>query len=168
MTALAFKDGVFCCDSQVTSGNLVLSREMKFQIIDGDVVTGAGSVEEIRSFMNWAIGGYRKDEAVKLSEDTRCYQISGLQARHFAENNMLGAVFDEVFMSDGCYSFLSGAMASGASSIEAVVCACIFEISCSFPIYTASYRDGDWNIEKITERAARDLFPNLMWEHAGG
>lgn len=168
MTAIAYRDGVFCCDSQVTTDDLVLSREPKLHIVGNLLVSGAGNLNQISRFVDWVRDGRDPEKAPELSENTQCYVISKTEVRSYSDDALLGVVLEDVFVADGCFQFLSGAMAAGAFSIEAVCCACIFDVSCSFPIYSAVFREGDWKINKFTEQAARDQYPNLPWDAVNG
>lgn len=131
MTVAAYKDGILACDSMVVQGDVVVGEIRKLiavpETAGGGWMVGAGPTAKVNQFIAKAIAG-----ADPMPSDE---EINVLWVRPG------GAVFaveaDSIFEMVGPFHAIGsgmhvalGAMAAGATAVEAVQAACKICISC--------------------------------------
>jgi len=170
MTAYAYRDGILAVDSLCQRSGLRSCRMHKVVILpDGDMIVGAGQTDTIRHVAKQLLAGVKPIDVVGFKDDDPTYVHRIKPDGHVDGWCSEGYHFDDsaLFIGNGEYRFLSGAMAVGASAIEAVIAACWHSVDCDFPIQV--YQRGEW-VRTITsqEPEAQNLRPVFPEMHLSG
>lgn len=139
MTAIAFRDGVLATDSLLQSGPVRFVNVEKAFIgpARSFMAAGSGLRHDAERVFHWLAGGEQVDPP-NLSDDDEStvivvYPDGGVRMLgrgHFPSERLYPR-----FVCSGASQFLQGALASGASAVNAVAAACLWHDACDFPIY---------------------------------
>jgi len=152
MTTICIRDGVVAFDTQVTSGDALVCRTLKAKKIGDFIVGGTGSPMVLRRF--WRYFSERASDApiwekdpafpeIKKGEDSTVFLIE-------ADGSVIeiyeGGFLDEIsapFLAYGTgRDFALGAMAKGASAMDAAKIAASFDAFSSVPILTLDFQNS--------------------------
>jgi ATP-dependent protease HslVU (ClpYQ) peptidase subunit len=148
LTVIAYKDGIMAADSRAYAGNkLWIGSKQKIRLLADGTLIGASSTHVGGS--QWALDWYAKGcpaepgKEVNLPETFNLIAVKPDGHAFMAVN--LGALtgpLDAVFFAVGSgEEYALGAMANGATAIEAVKIACRLDVWSELPLYAGSH-DG--------------------------
>jgi hypothetical protein len=136
MTTVAIKDGIIAADSAVYDrGTLVGTCHKLTRLRDGTIITGTGGWDSLTTFREWYANGPKSERprlgdsfeafVIKPNGASYWYGIAALPTRlNIGKFHALGSG----------YQIAMGAMAAGASAIEAVKIACKLDSGTEAPV----------------------------------
>jgi 20S proteasome alpha/beta subunit len=143
MTTIAIRDGVIAADTWIGNG-IGLGRVSKIFIVkDKYVIAGAGTWSSIIKFVRWVERGRKALNYVGLQEDNRVLLVeyTDIPKRKYAIKHYdsctdyLGYEIEADFFAIGSgYELAIGAMAHGASAVNAVHIASQYDTTTEEPI----------------------------------
>jgi hypothetical protein len=136
MTTVAFRDGVLAVDSGVgmEARGCFLGNVRKCYTGDGVIGAAAGDAAEMREFRKWIEAGAEPGKWINGQQN-----IQGIIVRKGGAVSIYcnGAELDasgEFFAAGSGCAVALGAMAAGASAVQAVEIACIYDMSTRGPV----------------------------------
>lgn len=136
MTTVAYRDGIIASDSLITSGGARAGlTARKIRKIGGALVAGCGFIGELERFVSWVAGGMKGDDPLRGGETTALLIAPGQPLLMFAGAGPWAVESDFIAMGSG-EDFAFGAMAHGASAVEAVEIAIRFDVYSGGPVRT--------------------------------
>lgn len=148
MTTIAYRDGMLAADSAMTAGELYRGRRRKVHWSLGPggrtLVAACGSSGVTALFVRWAMDG-SPDESKPVPHEKD--SLLGVVIRpdgaiEIWNERMQKQTVEAPFVAAGSGNELAmGAMAMGASAVEAVRVACRFDIYSAEPVDSVSLRD---------------------------
>jgi hypothetical protein len=153
MTILAYRDGVLAADSACTDRGIHIGTVRKLgRAQDGSVFGAAGRIGHCKRFLDWAEAGMEGALDIKENEDEG---FSGLVIRPdrtvwCVDTSGAMTQLHTAFAADGGAMKLAlGAMAAGATAVEAVSIACGLDTDCRGPV----------QVEHVGLAPAPDMLP---------
>ena len=131
MTTIAYREGVLCADTQVTSGTVISGVfEKAVRLPCGGVAAAMGCLEDIFAFQEWLA---ERGERPTLDEGTFCgiYVAPNGQAFEYYNKLVRTPVFSPYWACGSGNAFALAAMAMGASAEEV---ACKLDVYSSGPL----------------------------------
>lgn len=136
MTTLAYRSGILASDSLVTSGGARSGlTARKIRRVGGALVAGCGFIGELERFISWVAAGMTGDDPLRGGETNALLIAPGQPLLMFGSTGPWAVEADFVAMGSG-EDFAFGAMAYGASAIEAIEVAIRFDVYSGGPIQT--------------------------------
>lgn len=131
MTVWAYRDGVLASDSLVLVDRMICGQMRKvIKSGSGWLAAGAGNATDMNQFLRWVEDGKEEDSAVKL-ENLEGFLVSPKGETFIVEADLHPMKIEAEFHAGGSgAAFAIGAMARGASAIEAVKIAMEYNSSC--------------------------------------
>lgn len=121
MTTVAYRDGVIASDSQVTSGDVIVGRTAKCGCKNGVLYGFAGCLAFAQAFQAWIERGMEGDPPTMKKDDSRAEAILVHDGHilSFDDDGWDKLEMDYYAIGSG-RQIAIGAMAVGASAVEAV------------------------------------------------
>lgn len=153
MTTIAYRDGVFASDSSITFDTVHVGSVTKLYAINGHCIGSAGSRSEIVPFLEWIKRGFPW-EAVPIFKEDKDAGFSAIvidrkrldKVQYFWLTDKGTLIADDIeaaYFAVGSGKHIAlGAMAHGASAVDAVKCACKHDAYSRLPIEVMSCVDG--------------------------
>ena len=138
MTVIAFREGVLAADSLITGGGTRLGYASKIRKIGPVLAAASGSWPQALSFLDWFSGGMDGDppEVDEKAEGLLIYDGRLVTWSDKGWDHIVAP-----FYAIGCGAAEArGAMAAGASAVEAVKAACLVDVHCGGHVDTLTVR----------------------------
>jgi len=145
MTTIAYRDGIMAADTLMTGGDIRRGRATKIRRTPkGELIGCTGRADICQLFMDWADAGFPTDAKPTLPNSADMHAIvvfpDGSMAS-YAET-LLPTHFRSEYCTQGSGNEIAlGALAMGASAVEAVECAIRFDIASGGEIETVSLEE---------------------------
>lgn len=144
MTTVAVRDGVLAFDGRVTADGTIVSDSFKKGICkNGKLIGCAGNAAYITAFLEWAVNGGE----VPKNHDGKTENICGIvidqkgRVTEYTEGMLPCDLGKKEFYAVGSgWHFAMGAMAAGASAIEAVKIAARFDTNTGGRIRSVEFK----------------------------
>jgi ATP-dependent protease HslVU (ClpYQ) peptidase subunit len=150
-TTIAYRDGILACDSQWTSAEVVLSSACKIERLPSGVLYGASGYTDDRE-LKLLIAKVRREEDLPLASVLEKISIEcqallilpcGRVLRIMTGDNAELCPIEAPFAAVGSGQHIAiGAMAHGASAVEAVNIACDYDIYTRRPVHSLTLKKG--------------------------
>jgi 20S proteasome alpha/beta subunit len=141
MTTVAYRAGILACDSQATSGHLKTGTFMKIGKVGRVLYGGCGNASMVREFNAWIANGLQGEmPKLEFDEDDGMAGLVVYENKRFLSFERTGIVaLNAEYMAMGSGRELAlGAMAMGATAIQAVQAAMQHDIYSGGPIQSVS------------------------------
>jgi ATP-dependent protease HslVU (ClpYQ) peptidase subunit len=147
MTTIVYRNGIMAADSRAYGGDKVpIGEKVKIRRLEDGTLLGATSaiVGASQLVMDWyAEGCPKKPEGYDIPDKFTLLVVKPDGAAYMANDgpNLTGPLTAPFQAVGSGEEFALGAMAHGASAVEAVVAACKLDVWSDLPVYAASH-DG--------------------------
>lgn len=144
MTTIAYRDGVLAADMLIAYSSFTNGRRNKIRKMPNHVVAMAGEVWLREPLEEWVVDGCQKTEVpdILLDNDDKFSALilprDNSQRVYQFDKGFLVPVFADYIAIGSGAMFAIGAMAHGASAMEAVTAACKHDKASGLPI--SSYK----------------------------
>lgn len=145
MTVVCYKDGVMAADSNVVYGNLIIGSAQKvLKTDDGFLVGGSGNLANLAMFFDWF---QNEDEGKPSLDELKLEDIDVITVDPDGNVFIIDSsgwpmeIKADYYVSGTGSQIAMGAMAQGATAIQAVELACKFVPGCG----------GDIQVVKLKE-----------------
>jgi hypothetical protein len=139
VTTAAYKDGTMAADTQLTAGTLIYRAQKVYQLPDGGVVSATGQWSKCYAAIDWLVKG-RKGEAPSF-KDCQLLIVKKGGSVWLADDYFPEYPVQDAYIAIGCGAQAAMvAMASGASSIEAVQQVAKLDANTSGPVQYLSIK----------------------------
>ena len=134
MTTIAVRDGEVVADTQLTAGNGSRARVRKLiKLDDGSVFAGAGELHAILALREWAIAGFAGKRPAKTKDAECIHCLADGSIRYMGGSGSPYELIDEYLAIGSGASFAEGAMAHGATALQALQAAAKHDTGTSGP-----------------------------------
>lgn len=138
MTTLAYRDNILAADTQMTWADGSRRKVKKIvRLPDGSLFAGAGDAPAILKLKKWAEAGFPNKPKPRFSEATEldCILVKPDGTAWLIDRCVSPEQIDDDFVAIGSGGgYATGAMAMGASAIEAVEIAAKYDSSTGLPV----------------------------------
>jgi hypothetical protein len=133
LTTIVYRAGLVVADSQLTSSNGNTSRVRKLiRLEDGSVFAGAGNVQQILKLREWALSGFKGKRPPKTGEAEAFHMRTDGTVWYYGAGEPVELIDEYTAIGSGG-SYAEGAMAFGATALEAIKCAAKHDSNTSGP-----------------------------------
>ena len=157
-TTIAYRDGIMACDSQWTSAEMVLSSACKIERLPSGALYGASGYTDDRE-LKLLIAMVKNEEELPLASvlekvTIECQALlilpNGKVFRIMTGDNAEVCPIEAPFAAVGSGQGIAlGAMAHGASALQAVTIACDFDIYTRRPVHSLTLKKVKKNGKRI-------------------
>ena len=128
MTTICYKNGVLAADTMVSASGVSVGTATKVFRIGEDIFAVAGNLADITRLKTWVGPDSIKD--MGLSEDSYVYWVdAGGLLREIEKDTILPVIHAPFHACGTGSSFAIGAMAQGASAVDAVRIASMYDLT---------------------------------------
>lgn len=145
MTSIAYRDGVLAADSGVQSrGTRIGSVQKVFKAKDGSLLAYAGDANLAADVAEWVDGGLRHDSVPDTADRGTILWVQPDGSVHIIDGGGKPYPVEAPFYAEGSGEDLAlGAMAAGASAVQAIEIAIHFDSGSSGPVQFVELEKAD-------------------------
>lgn len=145
MTVIVY-DGQTCAVDSGAATETTMLRVRKFWTRTDELITGAGDTSHVVAMAEWYLKGAKPEEfppMIHLKRDAELIVIDSNGVRRYEASPYAVDHGKDACAFGGGRDFAYGALAMGATSVEAARVACAFSPVCDGPIHLFVWVDGE-------------------------
>lgn len=143
MTTIAYRDGIMAGDTAVSDRGTYCGQYQKVFARDGALMGVCGCLGEVARLRDWFMAGAEGDPPALTDSDSEALLITGDGVVEWVGHpNKRMVITGDMHAIGSGFQLAIGAMAAGASALQAVEVACDFDLCTRRPINLARLSDG--------------------------